>query len=287
MRERGGFTLIELLVVVAIIAVLIGLLLPAVQQLREAALRIQSTNNEKQIILATHNFADAHASRLPNVNGNSRSVNPNQSLFFALLPYVEQDNAYQVYKDYANKPILAFRASVKVYVSPADPTIDGKRTGLASYAANAQVFTGNPGLTWTYRDGTSNTIAFAEHYALGCENRVFDFAEFDASDGTRRATFADGGPKVDQNVNPGDDYPVTKGFPPVTKAAWGVGWTFQVRPSPVIEACKPGLANTPHISGMLVALADGSVRTLAPGISDTTYWAAVTPAGGEVLGNDW
>ena len=66
---------------------------------------------------------------------------------------------------------------------------------------------------------------------------------------------------------------------------WRANTTFQTVPS--IRNCNPALAQTPHRSGMLVAMGDGSVRILAPGMSEATYWAAVTPAGGEILGPDW
>jgi len=82
--------------------------------------------------------------------------------------------------------------------------------------------------------------------------------------------------------NSKDIYPIT--IDRVSKGSVG-GLTFQVRPA--LSDCDPRLAQTPHREGMLVSLGDGSVRTLAAGMSGTTYWAAVTPAAGEVLGLDW
>jgi prepilin-type N-terminal cleavage/methylation domain-containing protein/prepilin-type processing-associated H-X9-DG protein len=111
--KRRGFTLIELLVVIAIIAILIGLLLPAVQKVREAAARIQCANNLHQLGLAAHNYHSAYerfppgvnlpvAIKIPNAPPGYPTVSPgpvtpgqSYSLFIALLPYVEQDNLYR------------------------------------------------------------------------------------------------------------------------------------------------------------------------------------------------
>src|SRR5262245_37094307 len=92
---RRGFTLIELLVVIAIIAVLIGLLLPAVQKVREAAARIKCANNRKQFGLAAHHYQDAHQHLPPVIGYYPPASGAFGTCFFHLLPYVEQDNLYR------------------------------------------------------------------------------------------------------------------------------------------------------------------------------------------------
>jgi type II secretory pathway pseudopilin PulG len=273
--RRSALTLVETLVCIAIIAVLIGLLIPAIQKVRSVAIRTQSENNLKQIILATHGVANAFDSALPPINGNIPTP-VGDTLFNALLPYIEQGNAYRQIQENNQVPM------VWTYISPADPTVHLNNIAASSYAANAQLFINSPSLD-RIPDGTSNTIGFAEHYAWNCGGDYFLYPDSVLKGfQVRRATFADGGTILDYQ-NYGDVYPVTSGSPPMSIGSESAV-TFQVAPS--ISNCDPSQAQTPHPEGMLVAVMDGSVRSLASGISPHVYWGAVTPASGEVLG-DW
>ena len=131
-RPRPAFTLIELLVVIAIIAILIGLLLPAVQKVREAANRTQCVNNNKQLGIALHSFHDAHKFIPPAgvdaIGWPKWNIPPNcvHGMAQFILPYIEQDGLYRQYRwdrDWRaaeNQPVVTAR--LKVYLCPSVPT---------------------------------------------------------------------------------------------------------------------------------------------------------------------
>jgi prepilin-type N-terminal cleavage/methylation domain-containing protein len=139
-RRHLAFTLIEMLVVIAIIAVLIGLLLPAVQKVREAANRLNCANNLKQIALACQNYHDAHQSFPPNKLYTYDPTAANWSWMTYILPFVEQPGLYAATGAGSNPvPNLNQRlpqiaTEVRLYLCPSDPrAFQGARTDLGNY----------------------------------------------------------------------------------------------------------------------------------------------------------
>jgi prepilin-type N-terminal cleavage/methylation domain-containing protein len=165
---RPGFTLIELLVVIAIIAVLIGLLLPAVQKVRAAAARMQSSNNLKQMVLAVHNLSSTTNTTLPPSMGIYPGVTKKASVFYHLLPYIEQDNLYRTYQANPDQGVPN-GTPVKTFIAPLDSSNPGTDTHT-SYSSNAAVLGNTDGGTVTLvvltsGKGTSQTVLFMERFA--------------------------------------------------------------------------------------------------------------------------
>jgi prepilin-type N-terminal cleavage/methylation domain-containing protein len=299
-QPRLAFSLVELLVVIAILALLIGLLLPAVQNVRQAAVRLKSMNNVKQIGLAIHHFESDHG-HLPDVDGEQHTltssagrVSPGTpfSAHVVILPYIEEAATYKIFHNFpTNWNDMQSSGPIRTYLSPADPSIAVKRPGFSyiatSYLFNAKAMSDRPTLA-RCNDGLTNTAIIAERYAVECggEGTTTDVVQTKYHRYERaedRPVFADGGPgtPITALYPPvkWQDYPITSGNPPRTSGSRGR--TFQV--APTIGNCEYRQANTPHRSGMIVGLMDGSVRTLRPTVSQETYWGMVTPNGGEVI----
>jgi prepilin-type N-terminal cleavage/methylation domain-containing protein len=317
-RRLRGFTLIELLVVIAIIAILIGLLLPAVQKVREAAARTKCSNNLHQMALACHNFHDTYQ-RFPPLLGRYPEPGPAPgqpnnppwaNVHFNILPFIEQQNFYKSTWDpnvdgnnssNGYRPWLNRWQPMKNYICPSDPSIPDSGLGvgiyvggwsdnpsLTSYAANAQVFA----LTTVTGQVTSGPFP----YDLW-DGQAKMPAQF--TDGTSNTImFAERYGQCGYYQN-NTSYPAGSGGsvwnwwgedtaqPAFALYSIGPGSLFQVMPQPYQTNCDPTRASSPHTGAMEVALCDASVRTVSQGLSTTTWWAACTPHSGDQLGPDW
>jgi len=273
-RSPGGFTLIELLVVIAIIAILIGLLLPAVQKVREAAARMQCGNNLKQIGLAWHNYNDSHGS-FPTAgdNGPTNCCDPDTGYLdrynwtFHILPYLEQDNLYRLGQ--TNRSQLD-RTPVKTYYCPTRrQVILYKGLSKSDYAAsrgtseNGVAVRKNPPINRSVAivnitDGTSNTL-------MAGETRV------------HRAYMGSGGCCSD------NESAFTNGWADDVVRHGNVSPQPDVFDLSIPDGAVDGHFGSAHTGGMNGVLADGSVRFIRFSVTPAVFARLCRIDDGQVL----
>jgi prepilin-type N-terminal cleavage/methylation domain-containing protein len=325
--NRGGMTLIELLVVISVIAILIALLVPAIQSVRESAARTQCANYLKQIGLASHNFENTFRRLPPLYGGLVGAPGPgvpaqligNMSSKFPdvwgattvfLLPYLEQDNLYQkmarqspIYYfptvvETQYDPTLCQNAGLAVYTCPSDPgmtdgILPGGTLGGSSYAANAQVF-----------------APLTDESIEGGGRMHPDWFRYFCDRGSTIANLQDGSSNVIMFTHAyaacgsgGSAWGYSSGVnrPPVfalsyhpwSRSSYAQQTTMTAASGPAFQNqpsvadCVPTDPATPHANAMLVVLCDGSVKAISPSISPDTWNKACLPNDGNELGSDW
>jgi type II secretory pathway pseudopilin PulG len=288
------------LVVIAIIAILIALLVPAVQRVREAASVNQCINNEKQLMLAIHAYADANNGRLPPSNFY-QIVNPQTgnaaegSAFYALLPYYDQGNLFDsTTQDIPNPGYLAVQFfPLAIHVCHSDPTISSSGIGsvapyyaTGNYALNLALFGAGgafnvkganpPFLIGNIPDGSSNTIGIVE--ASGC---FPGFPAVNPQTGTTESYMTWQWPAYPNTFGPywpnPDELPGQPNYS---------GWFPLPQIGVNMMKADPNLSQCYH-TAMNIALMDGSVRKITSSLSQVTWTNALNPADGQPLGADW
>jgi prepilin-type N-terminal cleavage/methylation domain-containing protein len=312
-RGRCAFTLIELLVVIAVIAILIGLLLPAVQKVRAAAARIQSANNLKQITLGVHNHHDVYL-RLPYSSGDTPDGMGNLnnlydpegwyagSLHAWLLPFVEQGALFNVAKATGTYglglgnvyPTIAASPAaqkIKTYLSPRDPSNAG------DYFAEPN------GNLWAYTNYGWNDAVFAETIVSADGSsatrgnwnprRVLT----DITDGTSN-TLAFGEKYAECGTYSGEDAHSSWAYNPPWWGHWSgmiqvknlvaTGPTAATPQSlPTVANCNATNLQAMEAGACLISLMDGSIRVVNTSITGPTWFAVLMPTDGRPLGTDW
>jgi prepilin-type N-terminal cleavage/methylation domain-containing protein/prepilin-type processing-associated H-X9-DG protein len=295
---RRGFTLVELLVVIAIIGILIALLLPAVQAAREAARRMQCTNNLKQIGLAMHNFASANRGAFPPGRCNT-PVSYGWAVY--VLPYIEQTALEQGFDrnanfyDPVNQPVV--QTPLSVFQCPSDPTgqrtFEMRRTPPANSAFDPPAYGAASDYFACYGVWDASYGSAELRDGIFQNNQVRSIAEI--LDGTSNTILA-----FEQAGRPSQwcDGKLVEGYNQANGSWWGAWAAFNgAQVQGYDDSCTQSVGTCAvncnngrgvyafHPGGANVLMADGSAHFLQSGTSLDVLYALATRASGETLGN--
>ncbi len=276
---RNGFTLIEVLIIIAIVGVLLGLLMGAIQKIRFVTSGLEDKNKLKQIMLATLQYATQRNGKIAAANGVTFQGDEKDNPHYALLPYLSSGtHPYFKVENFAVKWDL-----VPAFLSNNDLSLKrpfeliGTLHGKVSFSYSAQAFSNRAKIPDSFPDGTSQTIGFAEHFCLTNDrsnergiNTIFVPDHLKPPLPTLRSgSFADPGWE-----DWGTEIPGTKAFD-------DRGQPFQINATQISSDGKKLQAL--QSTGLKVGMMDGSVRVLGPNMTPGSFWALVTPWGSEII----
>ncbi|WP_158265578.1 DUF1559 domain-containing protein [Blastopirellula marina] len=293
LRRRGGFTLVELLVVIAIIGVLIALLLPAVQQAREAARRTQCLNNLKQVGLSLHNFHDTYGYLPP-----SRIKYEYLGWTALLLPFMEQTPLYDTLdlkEPYRNQPTASQQTGIAALVCPSRHSVSDQTTAVETINVDQ-------GAVFDYASCDGDT-ADQSIFRYGNAKGMLIIAEVDSQlnykSRTKLASVTDGltntiaiGEKhirLQNKLNEvaGSDGPILSGWAYTTMRAAGPGAPLAKGPNYAIPTVEELIFGSYHPGVVNFVLGDASVRPIATTIDTTNLGYLANRNDGNVIDADF
>ena len=311
-RGRAGFTLIELLVVIAIIAVLIGLLLPAIQKVREAANRTKCQNNVKQIGLAIHSYASGNGDQFPPLSVYRDGVEFNWMI--SILPQIEEADLYRAAID----PAVPFNSGSNAIASW-DHIYTGsqlvRQTPIRTYVCPSDTSTSADGFSINYPAGGSNPWC-ASNYGLNYQlcgsvnngtigsgtaqnytskwtigsvpdglSKTVMLAERYGTCGTTGTFWAHPGPLWG---NPSWKYTPMFAYNGPVNSGDVNNWSSLPQIGVKVADCDWSRSQSMHTSGAVVGLGDGSVRMVSATVGQPTWQALIVPDDGSAnIGQDW